>query len=54
MELWSTSVPGELHFMEGTNTAVVHEELQPVETICIGEVYGGLSIMGGIPCWSRE
>lgn len=46
--------PGELHFVEVTNTGAVHEELQPVETICTGEVQGGLSTTEGIPCWSRE
>lgn len=46
-------VPGELHFMEETNTGAVHEELHPVEKKCAGEVHGGLSTIGGIPFWSR-
>lgn len=46
-------VPGELHFVAVTSTGAVHEELHPVETICIGEVNEGLSTIGGIPSWSR-
>ncbi|GAB0187278.1 hypothetical protein GRJ2_001193100 [Grus japonensis] len=46
------SVPEGLHLMEETHAGAVHEELQPVGRTHI-EVHGGLSPMGGTPCWSR-
>lgn len=46
-------IPGELHFMEETNTGAAHEELHPVETKCTEEIHGELSTIGGTPCWSR-
>ncbi|GAB0183427.1 hypothetical protein GRJ2_000808000 [Grus japonensis] len=47
------SAPEGLRFVEGTHAGAVHEELQPMGRTHVGEVCGGLSAMGGTPCWSR-
>ncbi|OPJ73508.1 hypothetical protein AV530_005844 [Patagioenas fasciata monilis] len=46
-------VPEELQPMEVTHAGAVHGGLQPMARTLI-EVYGGLSLVGGTPCWSRE
>jgi len=47
------SVPEGLHPVGRTHAGAVCEELQPVGRTHTGEVYGGLSLVGGNPCWSR-
>ncbi|GAB0185918.1 zinc finger and BTB domain-containing protein 5 [Grus japonensis] len=47
------SAPEGLHPVEGTHAGAAHEELQPMGRTHSGEVGGGLSTVGGTPCWSR-
>ncbi|GAB0179988.1 hypothetical protein GRJ2_000464100 [Grus japonensis] len=47
------SGPEGLHLVEGTPAGAVDAELQPVGRTHVGEAHGGLSPVGGNPCWSR-
>ncbi|KAJ7401339.1 hypothetical protein BTVI_97035 [Pitangus sulphuratus] len=40
--------------VQGTHTGAVHEELQPMGRIDVGDVCGGLAPVEGTPCWSGE
>jgi len=45
-------VPKRLHPMRRTHAGAVHQELQSVGRTRVVEACGGLSLVGGTPCWS--
>ncbi|GAB0178086.1 AN1-type zinc finger protein 5-like [Grus japonensis] len=51
---WSRLLAGPVNPVErGAHARAVREELQLVGKTYVGEVYGGLSPMGGTPRWSK-
>jgi len=51
---WSRFADRACDLVERIHVGTVPKELQPVGRTHTGEVHGGLSPMGGTPCWSSR